>query len=84
LLKIARSSFYYKPQSPSDEELTLLRLLDQQYLETPFYGGAKVAFAHPLKAWAKVRKSIRTMTRRSVEYDGNRRCRRPINSSNTA
>jgi len=27
LLGIARSSFYYQPQTPSDEELTLLRLL---------------------------------------------------------
>jgi len=42
LLDIARSSFYYQPQTPSDEELTLLRLLDQQYLKTPFYGSRRM------------------------------------------
>ena len=42
LLGIARSSFYYQPQTPSDEELTLLRLLDQQYLKTPFYGSCRM------------------------------------------
>jgi transposase InsO family protein len=35
LLKIAHSSLYYQAKDPSDEELTLLRLIDQQYLETP-------------------------------------------------
>ncbi|URD48292.1 IS3 family transposase (plasmid) [Chroococcidiopsis sp. CCNUC1] len=42
LLGIARSSFYYQPQAPSEEELTLLRLLDQQYLKTPFYGSRRM------------------------------------------
>lgn len=42
LLKIARSSLYYQAKAPSDEELTLLRLIDQQYLETSFYGSRKM------------------------------------------
>lgn len=42
LLGIARSSFYYQPQAPSEEEMTLLRLLDQQYLKTPFYGSRRM------------------------------------------
>lgn len=42
LLQIARSSLYYQAKDPSDEELTLLRLIDQQYLETPFYGSRKM------------------------------------------
>lgn len=42
LLGIARSSFYYQPQAPSEQELTLLRLIDQQYLETPFYGSRRM------------------------------------------
>ncbi len=36
-----RSSYYYKPRGVSEEELTLLRLLDEQYLKTPFYGSRK-------------------------------------------
>ncbi|WNZ21396.1 hypothetical protein HJG54_21620 [Leptolyngbya sp. NK1-12] len=43
LLQIARSSLYYQPKAPVDEELELLRLIDQQYLETPCYGSRKMA-----------------------------------------
>ena len=42
LLGINRSSLYYRPVAPSEEELTLLRLLDQQYLKTPFYGSRRM------------------------------------------
>ena len=38
LLQIHRSGLYYKPVSESGENLHLLRLLDEQYLKTPFYG----------------------------------------------
>lgn len=42
LLGISRASLYYQPVGPSDEELTLLRLLDEQYLKTPFYGSRRM------------------------------------------
>ncbi len=38
LLGLARSSFYYEPQSESAENQELLQLLDEQYTRTPFYG----------------------------------------------
>jgi putative transposase len=38
LLSIPRSSFYYVPVGESDENLSIMRLLDEQYMETPFYG----------------------------------------------
>ena len=38
LLEVSRSGYYYQPQPISSEEQTLLRLLDEQYLKTPFYG----------------------------------------------
>ena len=38
LLDLARSSFYYEPARESDENLFLMRLLDEQYMRTPFYG----------------------------------------------
>ncbi len=38
LLDIARSSYYYQPASESDYNLGLMCLMDEQYLETPFYG----------------------------------------------
>ncbi len=38
LLGLARSSWYYRPVGESAENLTLLRLLDEQYTRCPFYG----------------------------------------------
>jgi putative transposase len=39
LLQVARSSAYYTPNaSESLENLALMRLIDEQYLKTPFYG----------------------------------------------
>lgn len=38
LLDITRSSFYYRRSIESDENLKILRLMDEQYLKTPFYG----------------------------------------------
>lgn len=42
ILSIHRSGLYYKPCSESDENLTILRLLDEQYFKTPFYGVRKL------------------------------------------
>jgi putative transposase len=38
LLGLSRSSFYYRSQGESAENLYLMRLLDEQYTQTPFYG----------------------------------------------
>jgi putative transposase len=38
LLGLARSSFYYEPQPESEADLFLMRMLDEQYTRTPFYG----------------------------------------------
>lgn len=38
LLGICRSSLYYKPSRPSEEDLEMMRKIDEQYLKTPFYG----------------------------------------------
>ena len=38
LLSISRSSFYYEPKGETDLNLALMRLIDEQFLETPFYG----------------------------------------------
>lgn len=42
LLGINRASYYYKVVEPSEEELILLKLIDQQYMETPFYGSRRI------------------------------------------
>lgn len=38
LLGLARSSYYYQPAEESPYNLELMRLIDEQYLETPYYG----------------------------------------------
>jgi putative transposase len=38
LLGLNRSSVYYQPRGVSALDLELMRLLDEQYTQTPFYG----------------------------------------------
>jgi putative transposase len=42
LLGLARASYYYEPMPVSATNLRLMNLLDEQYLETPFYGARKM------------------------------------------
>ena len=42
LLDVPRSTFYHIPVPVSEEELSLMKLLDQCYLEKPFYGSRRV------------------------------------------
>jgi len=43
LAELARSSWYYHPQGETAENLALMRRIDEQYLQTPFYGSRKLA-----------------------------------------
>ena len=38
LLSISRSSFYYQPKGETAMNLMLMRQIDEQFLETPFFG----------------------------------------------
>ena len=42
LLDVSRSSLYYRPRGTSPEDLALMKLIDQQYLVTPFYGSRRM------------------------------------------
>ena len=42
LLSVNRSGLYYEPVGESPENLLLMRLLDEQYTRTPFYGSRKM------------------------------------------
>ena len=47
LLGVSRSSLYYQPKGISEEDFALMRLIDRQYVATPFYGSRKmVAWLH--------------------------------------
>ncbi len=43
LVSISRSSFYYQPVCETAETLALMRLIDAQFLETPWYGSRQMA-----------------------------------------
>ena len=42
LLGVNRSGLYYEPRGESEENLRLMRLLDEQYTRTPFYGSRRM------------------------------------------
>ena len=42
LLGVNRAGLYYQPVGESEENLLLIRLLDEQYTRTPFYGSRKM------------------------------------------
>lgn len=43
LLEISRSSWYYEPLGESAENLELMRLIDEQFMESPSYGVRQMA-----------------------------------------
>ena len=42
LLGLSRSGFYHRPKAIKSDDLALMRLLDEQYLRTPFYGSRRM------------------------------------------
>ena len=42
MLGVSRSSIYYRAKGTSQQDLSLMRELDRQYLETPFYGSRRM------------------------------------------
>ena len=54
-----RSSYYLAPASESEENLRLMRLIDQQFLRTPFYGSRRMT--------ASLERSGETVNRKRVQ-----------------
>ena len=63
LLDISRSGLYYQPKGIPEEDLTLMRLIDRQYLATPFYGARKIAAWLKSQGYRVNRKRIRRLMR---------------------
>jgi len=61
LLNISRSGLYYQPAGISEEDLTLMKLIDRQYLVTPFYGARRMAAWLKSKEYAINRKHVRRL-----------------------
>jgi len=63
LLDISRSGLYYRPVGISQEDLTLMKLIDRQYLGTPFYGARRIAAWLRNQGYRVNRKRIRRLMR---------------------
>ena len=61
LLGLARSSYYYEPVPESEENLVLMRMLDEQYTRTPFYGARKMAAWLDTQGYPVERKRVRRL-----------------------
>ena len=42
LLGVSRASLYYEPAGESEENLRIMRLIDEQYTRTPFFGSRRM------------------------------------------
>jgi putative transposase len=65
LLSISRSSFYYTPKGETEMNLTLMRQIDEQFLETPFFGVRQMTWhlkneGHPVNE-KRIRRLMRLM-----------------------
>ena len=65
LLSISRSSFYYRPKGETALNLALMRRIDEQFLETPFYGVRQMTWhlrndGHPVNE-KRIRRLMRLM-----------------------
>lgn len=63
ILRVSRSSIYYKPRPVNPQDPELMRLIDEQYLKTPNYGSrSMVSFLRRLGYRAN-RKRIQRLMR---------------------
>jgi putative transposase len=63
LVSIARSSFYYEGKGESPLNLRLMRLIDEQFLETPFYGSRQMKRWLRRQGYVVSRKRVRRLMR---------------------
>ena len=61
LLGLNRSTYYLPPAVESEEDLRLMRLIDEQYLKTPFYGSRRMTVFLERRGETVNRKRIRRL-----------------------
>ena len=64
LVSISRSTFYYESRGESALNLELMRRIDEQFLETPFYGSRQMARWLRRKGYRVSRKRVRRLMRK--------------------
>ena len=65
VLGLSRSGYYHRSKAVPADDLTLMRLLDEQYLQTPFYGSRRMAVHLRRQGHAVNRKRVRRLMRRT-------------------
>ncbi len=63
LLKVARSTLYYRPAPVSADDLALMRRIDELYLASPFYGSRRMVAVLRRDGWVVNRKRVRRLMR---------------------
>ena len=63
IVQISRSSFYYQPKGESEENLELMRRIDEQFLDTPWYGSRQMARYLRRQGYHVCRKRVRRLMR---------------------
>jgi len=63
LLGLSRSSVYRRPKAVAMDDLALMRVLDEQYLRTPFYGSRRMAVHLRRLGHSVNRKRVRRLMR---------------------
>jgi putative transposase len=61
LVSISRSGFYYQPAGETALNLALMRLIDEQFLETPWYGSRQMARHLRREGYTVGRKRVRRL-----------------------
>lgn len=61
LLQISRSSWYYEATGENELNLKLMRLIDEQFLETPYYGARQMARYLRRQGYRVNRKRVRRL-----------------------
>lgn len=64
LLGLSRSGIYYKPVPPSEQEMELMRRIDEIHLAYPFYGSRKIRDELWAKGYDVGRDRVRRLMRR--------------------
>jgi len=63
LLKVARSTLYYRPAPVSADDLAVMRRMDELHLAWPFYGSRRMAAVLRREGWAVNRKRAKRLMR---------------------
>jgi putative transposase len=61
LLKVARSTLYYRPVPVSDDDLAVMRRMDELHLAWPFYGSRRMAAVLRREGWEVNRKRAKRL-----------------------